>query len=332
MTDTLHRHWMMLQMIPRAPRKITVEDVCSRLANGGYAVTKRTVERDLQKLSATFPLVVDDRNKPYGWQWGKEALSFDLPAMDVPTALTFHFVREYIQPLLPAPVRSHLAPHIETATKTLDGAVSNSLRSWTDKVMVIPQGQMLRAPEVRHDVADTVYAAVLAEKRINIKYRPQHADGATKDYEASPLGLVMRDHVCYVVASLFEYDDILQLAMHRIDHAELNDKPAKIPVGFSLKAYVGEGAFAYPVGDRMTLVAIFDKDAAFHLGETPLSDDQILEPLEGARVRLTATVKDTQQLRWWLMSFGAKVEVKKPVALRNELAATAKALVERYAG
>ncbi len=35
--------------------------------------------------------------------------------------------------------------------------------------------------------------------------------------------------------------------------------------------------------------------------------------------RLTATVDDTAQLRWWLLSFGSKVEVLEPAGRREEM-------------
>ncbi|MDG4551422.1 MAG: WYL domain-containing protein [Candidatus Contendobacter sp.] len=36
--------------------------------------------------------------------------------------------------------------------------------------------------------------------------------------------------------------------------------------------------------------------------------------------RLIATVNDTAQLHWWLLSFGSKVEVLEPDWLREEIA------------
>ena len=115
-----------------------------------------------------------------------------------------------------------------------------------------------------------------------------------------------------------------------MDSAELLDTPVQPPQGFALKDYVAQGAFAYPVGSDIKLVARFEKDAAFHLTETPLSADQKMQDDGDDHVRITATVQDTQQLRWWLLSFGAKVEVQAPKALRVEFAKTAAKLAKHY--
>lgn len=39
--------------------------------------------------------------------------------------------------------------------------------------------------------------------------------------------------------------------------------------------------------------------AAFHLKERKLSEDQVLKETADGRVRLSATVADTAELRWW---------------------------------
>ena len=54
-----------------------------------------------------------------------------------------------------------------------------------------------------------------------------------------------------------------------------------------------------------------------HLKETPLEKNQTLNDLDDGRSRLVATVRDTQQLRWWLLAFGPRVTVTAPLELRE---------------
>ena len=67
-----------------------------------------------------------------------------------------------------------------------------------------------------------------------------------------------------------------------------------------------------------------------HLTESPLSHDQTIESEIDGQVQITATVKKTRQLKWWLLGFGAQVEVVKPKRLRNEFIAIANNMVGRY--
>jgi predicted DNA-binding transcriptional regulator YafY len=103
-----------------------------------------------------------------------------------------------------------------------------------------------------------------------------------------------------------------------------------LPEHFDLDAYLRAGGFEYPEGEPIPLVALFQRGAARHLQETPLSDDQRIVDEDDWRVRLTATVNDTALLRWWLLGFGSGVEVLEPAALRAEMAETVRWMAWRY--
>lgn len=70
--------------------------------------------------------------------------------------------------------------------------------------------------------------------------------------------------------------------------------------------------------------------AAHHLAETPLTADQTRREIDGGRIETKAIVWYTQQLRWWLLAFGAGVEVVAPDGLRDELANELRRAPTRY--
>ena len=43
-----------------------------------------------------------------------------------------------------------------------------------------------------------------------------------------------------------------------------------------------------------------------------------------------AHVRNTGQLRWWLLGFSDQIEILKPVALRNEFAQRTAAMAKKY--
>jgi hypothetical protein len=330
--ETLLRHWKTLQLVPKFPRRASAKQICSQLKAHGFRATERTVQRDLEKLSATFPLSCDNRSKPYGWFWDRDSQLLQIPGMDPATALTFHFVSQYVEPLLPATVRNNLAPHLEAATRVLDSCTDNALPRWPDKIVVIPQGQRLEGPRIDRAIMDTVYDAVLRDRQLHMLYRARSQESQLKEYTVHPLGLVLRNHLCYLVGTLFDYTDVVQLALHRIEKAEVLEQASQRPPGFSLKDYVAEGSFDYPIGERIRLVATFDRATAHHLAESPLSADQQLKPEGDTRVRVSATVRDTQQLRWWLLGFGDQVVVEQPDDLRTAFARIFRNLANHYSG
>ena len=74
--DSGLRLCLVLTMLPRLPSRVTARVVAERLAERGYRVSVRTVERDLQKLRTVFPLDVDDSHKPFEWSWAENATPF----------------------------------------------------------------------------------------------------------------------------------------------------------------------------------------------------------------------------------------------------------------
>jgi predicted DNA-binding transcriptional regulator YafY len=320
----------MLRLIPRYPQKITARDLQHRLAAENFEINKRTIERDLQELSGLFPLTVDDREKPYGWSWQKDAPAFDLPGLSATEALSLKLIERNLQPLLPRSIVDQLSPHFKAASQKLDSQTGRRrLASWPNKIRVLPASQPLLPPATRTEVQQIIHEALLQDRQIAINYL-RRGDRKFAQYVLHPLGIVQRGPVTYLVAKVFDYPDPRLFALHRFQKAEMLDESANVPKNFDLDAYIASGAFGFSDGGTIRLDVVFDDGAAEHLYETPLSSDQTLKPLGDGRTRLAATVADTAQLRWWLLGFGAGVEVKKPVALRREMAAAAKAMAARY--
>lgn len=319
--DTMLRHWTLLRAIPRPPRKADARSLKETLEVEGFEVSKRTVERDLVKLSRIFPLTSDHASTAHGWSWMRDAQVFDIPGMDPESALTLQILQRFATHLLPRSVLRRLEPQLHQSQAVLEELSPRAgPRAWPERVRVLPRTINLHAPEVAPDIVEIVYRALLEGWRIDGDYRPRVAGGSeVKTYEINPLGLVFRDQVAYLVCTMWDYDDILQLALHRFERAELLDQPRNEPEGFDLDAYIDEGHFHIrETGENLSLRVRFNSDAAYHLYETPLSTDQELTTLDDSRVELTATVLDTAQLRWWLLGFGSAVEVVEPEPLRQE--------------
>ncbi|MHB8424578.1 MAG: helix-turn-helix transcriptional regulator [Gammaproteobacteria bacterium] len=319
MPDTLHRQWVMLNCIPAAPRKISTTDLQQTLNAEGFSIDVRSLQRDLITLSGRFPLVCDMRGKPYGWSWRKDARSLQIPGMSPQTALTLKLAHALLEPLLPHPAMKALSGQLETANKVLQDLSNSALREWPQKVRIIPAGLRRLAPRIDNESFYIAQEALLTGRYFKARYSPRDDSGKkTDDYEINPLGIVVRAPVIYLVCTLFDYTDIRQLAIHRLSRGRLLDKRVKKPKDFNLDAYIESQAFDMPSGKNIQLRALFDSGAAFHLHETPLSTDQKIVERSDGRVLLTATVQNTAQLHWWLLGFGAQVEILGPTFLRKE--------------
>jgi len=328
--DTLLRQWTLLRMIPRFPKKVSTQDLINNLSASGFDVGDRKVQRDLNKLAEIFPIESNRRSKPYGWYWPKDAHILDIPSMDLHTARAFWLAREYLQPLLPNNTVQKLQGYFKTATQVL-GQVHTNQRSaaWQEKVRVLHHGPARQPVVVESDIQHEVYDALENNRRLNVTYQPPWHEGS-KVYEINPLGLVFKDGMIYLVCSMWDYPNIRQLAMHRILTAQALDIPLSIPDGFDLDHYIDSGELEYPVGDSIELKAFISENLASRLHERPLSDDQTIIAQDEALL-LTATVQDTNALRWWLLGFGDQVEVLEPAELRSYFADIAANMASAYA-
>lgn len=326
--STLARQWALLRMIPSRPRRRPTSELHQHLLDLGYEVDIRTVQRDLALLAEQFPLTSEAEGRTLHWHWMPNAARLEIPGMSRSTALVFELARQYLQPLLPTSVSAPLQPYFERAASVLR---DSSLADWKERVLHIERGPRLTPPEVDPDVRDAVCQALLSAERFEADYVPRYETTARR-YEINPLGLVLREGAMYLVCALREYDNVLQLALHRMHAPALLHRPARTIPGFDLQRYVNEqSAFGYPRSDRpLRLRALFDEGAAVHLGERQLSTDQSLAKTPDGRYRLTATVPDTAELRWWLLGFGDGVEVVGPKALRREFGEIVRNMASMY--
>jgi len=317
--ETLFRQWVMLSRIPRYPMKISVSELNNILFGEGYTVDKRTVQRDLNKLSIPFPLCNEMEGRTNYWFWTKDAAVIDLPGMEPVAALAFEMAQEYLTPLLPTATLDVLMPYFNRAREVLNEQSSSLLSAWSNKVAVIGRGPKLLNPVISPDIQRTIYHALLNEKCIEASYIPR-GEQKEKSYLIHPLALVSKMGVLYLICTLWNYTGIRQFVLHRFSQATQTEQSVNIPASFSLVTYIEKDKqFSFKVSEQtVQLKALFNAETAKHLAETPLSENQTITKHDENTVLVTAEVFDTHELRWWLQAFGDNVEVLEPINMRNK--------------
>ncbi len=330
MSVTLLRQIRMLSLVPVLPRKTSVATLRMHLVGSGFDIHRRTVERDLLHLSRFFPLACDD-HKPAGWSWSKDARLQQLPSMDPDTALALQMMKRYLQPLLPTPLLQHLQPQFGIAQRLLDEMAGSPQAQWPHRIASIPSGFSLRPPNIDESVQILVNRGVMEGLCLKADYRSLWSD-SFQHFTIHPLGLVFCEGVLYLVATLWDYTDLRQLALHRMQHVVMLDTPVKRPPQFNLQTYIKqEHAFEYPSGKTIRLKLRVDDWLARHLKERQLSTDQKMTLTRDEDVyRVSATVAQTEQLLWWLRSLGDSVEVIRPVGLRRQIQKELCSTLEKY--
>jgi predicted DNA-binding transcriptional regulator YafY len=316
MNESLLRQWEMLKRIPRAPRKVTANEIFASLEAAGMYTSLRTIQRDLHSLSKAFPLIFDE-GKPIGWSWRKDAPPFDLPGMDPHAALTFALVEAHLLKALPTGTTSHLQPWFEQARNVV-ATNSSSVFNWKNKIRFVSKSMIHHPQEIDQGIQSVVYDCLLKGSQINVTYKAISTDAPPKSYPVHPLGLVINEDAIYLLCTIKERTEVSTLMLQRILKAEAIDAPIRIPIDFDIDE-VAAASFQIKLQNApLKLVLKFNRHEAKRLEESPISTDQKISAIDDEWVNVTATVDDTVQMRRWIGSLGPLVIVEKPDSLREK--------------
>ena len=303
----------LLALIPRSPERRSTTEICERLARTGNTLTPRSIQRRLIKLSQTYPVVSDERNKPFGWSIRRDAPP-TIGALSLQEAIALKMGQRYLIETLPVEVVDDLKPYFKRADEKLKE--SKLYYAWMEKVRLISPVQPLLRPPIGRNILAACYDAVLKERQIHITY--EREPGTERSYDVDALAIVLRGPVTYLVIRFSRSLEPSLLALQRIKNAKITELPLVHSEPFDLDAYIRNGAFGFfPEGDETLRVRFYDR-AGVHLLETPFSECQDLKEVAPGEHILTAKTQITQQLKWWLLGFGERIKVEAPASLKRE--------------
>ena len=335
MNDQIIRQHQILRFLPRHPRSVTINRLKDLLLDQGIEVNARTLQRDMNTLSEVFIGIDSIRNpdNSQSWFWSEDAPVLQLSGLTINQALSFYLVKQYLTPLLPSITLDELKPFFDQAESTLDAIHENKIAKWSKKIAVVSPTQPLKPPRNDEAVNKTVRHALLGEKQLDILYR--RGDDTILNYQINPIGLVVRNIITYLIATKVDTSEIRMFSFHRILEATELPDDADIPPSFDIQEYIDEGHLGFNVTgesdiNTFNIKLLFDKSASKHLLETPLSTDQTIEDVDDETTLVRATVRENEQLLWWILSFGDHVTVLEPVELQKKIAEIATRMAENY--
>lgn len=325
--NSLARQWELLKLLPTRTEGKTAKQLAEGLIEAGYEISKRQVERDLLDLQEFFGLECDDDQMPYKWRWSFDRPA-DLPAITLAEALSLVVVEDTLKPLLPLSVQRALQAKFSQARSQLAMmSKKSSTARWAGKVKTVPTTLPLLPPFISEEILEVIQNALLLDEQIEATY--QGMSDKVIELRLHPLAMVTRGSVVYLVATAKEFSDVRLYALHRFKAATRTFEKLKPLKGFSLDKYIADGALQFGEGGEIELTAILSDELARLLSETPISKDQLLKA-KGDQWHLKATVLDSWQLRWWILSHGPGIQVLKPSPLAKEIEKTLKAAVAQY--
>lgn len=306
--DSLETLQISLELLRRIPkgRTVTASELHEQLAEAGFERDMRTIQRQLEVLAEYYDLDRDDTTKPFRYSWKPYAKGLSLPSLSTQESLLLLLAEQHLSALLPAKLMKSMEGFFAQAhTQLGDKNTSQREREWLGKVRVVSTTQPLLPPKINQDVFEQVSNALYGNQWLEVDY--QNAAGKRAKNRVMPLGLAQQGTRLYLVCRFDGYDNERSLALNRIVAARATTLTFERPKEFDLKQYDDDGRFGYGEGERIRLQFRIDKEAGFHLLESPLSADQAVKELAD-EYEIKATVVNSAMLDWWLRGFGDSVK------------------------
>ncbi len=278
------------------------------------------------------------------WKWNESKSALIIPPPNEHACLALLMIEKRLKEELPPPTLDYLQPFFSDARKRIQSlGPGNRFIKWQQKVVNQSPTQILKPTHPDKAVHDAVLRSLYDNCQIRLSYLKQDSD-QYQSYEVSPLGVVMRGPVTYLIACKVagdldeDSDDVRErmFAFHRIRKAELLvERKARAPKGVSFEGFIDRGGADFVIGSLangqiIKLEVEVSGNVASRLKETPLAGNQTLTAINQDLFRLTAEVPITMQLGWWLLAFGPRVEVIKPSDLREWIASEHRNAARRY--
>lgn len=323
---SLSRQWHILKRLPRKGSGVSTRLLNDYLSEVGFTADIRTIQRDLVKLQQIFDIERLDKSKPHGWRW-QAGLADDLPGLDTSDALTLHLIGHRLASLVPDAMTEVIAGRIQKARNTLEK--NKDIGNWLDKVALVNESLDYLPPSISSVNLDTIQQAVIKDFQIQVIYQ-SISDPEPRNLVLHPLAMVMRGVRTYLLArrDIDKKDTVKAYALHRF--IEVKPLTKKTQRGsFNLQQHIASGKMQFGQGEMISLHLKVDKDMFKILQETPLSETQILKASEDGGI-LTAKMRDSWALKWWILSKSEHLEVLKPASYRKKIAQILITAADKY--
>ena len=218
----------------------------------------------------------------------------------------------------------------------LAGALRKIQESMPEEVSVSPEALdacLSMDPGPTYAAEAPIFAEVLSALQtrltVQLRYRSLNS-GRTTDRRVRPYHVFNHRGDWYVAAWDERRASVRDFALHRIQRVTPTTERYEIPGDFDSRTYLAD-AFAMEKGGRPVDVTVrfSPHQARWIRDRTWHSTARVQNTIDGGCV-LKLSVTGLDEVKRWVMQFGAEAEVVKPVGLRRVVEAELRRALERY--
>ena len=320
--DQLARQWKIIQSLISSRHGRSVSSLAAALN-----CHRRTVYRDLEALQeAGFPVYTDRIGSKNYWSLLDTAKhSIPIP-FSLPELMALYFSRGMMKVLKDTMFYNSLESLFEKIKTTLSpeyieylGKVENSL-----EVRSKPYKQYAELKDTINRVSD----AVVQKKAIEIAYYAMSRKKVTRR-KVAPYKMWFFDGTFYLVGKCGLRKDIRVFALDRIKKIEITDEKFEVPEDLNIDDFM-KSSFGVFQGDPIRVRVWFAADIADYIREKIWHETQNIEDQKDGTLIFEAEVAGTEEIKFWILKWGAKAMVLAPESLREEIQYETEAMLKNY--
>lgn len=282
-------------------------------------VDRRTIYRDLMALHEIGVPVWEDKGR----------FGIDRAAYVSTVRLTLN---EAISLFFAARLLAHHSdehnPHVVSVLdKLAAGLPDQTISTHLARVAEVIRTRPLRATYIR--VLETITRAWADRRLVRIRYRS--ASGEVTERVVAPyfLEVSRSEPAAYIIGFDRLREALRTFKIERIEQAELLDECYDIPPEFDPYEYLAR-SWGIIDDERVEICLRFTANVASRVRESVWHHSQRLRDCDDGGCELTMIVGGIREIRSWVLSWGADVEVLAPAELRAEVAAHAEKMAALY--
>jgi proteasome accessory factor B len=279
-------------------------------------VAKRTVQRDIEVLTeAGFPVTSDMRNGTVFWHF-MEGFHAEAPiALTLTEQMALYFSKGLFRPLKGSPIYESLESAIQKIGSQLPAQSFKFLRGLDQGISVSSFG--LKDYSRSKEVIDALTRAVFNKFTVRILHRAPYREKAI-EREVDPYKLWYVNNGLYLVGHDHREDALRTFAVERIQSAKLTNRRFEIPPDFNFEEFQ-KTAFNVIWGEPQEVKIRFSPSQAPYIRERTWHPSQQIETESDGSIILALYVADQDEVKRWLIGFGAEAQVLEPDELANEI-------------
>ncbi|SJZ90966.1 helix-turn-helix transcriptional regulator [Selenihalanaerobacter shriftii] len=179
------------------------------------------------------------------------------------------------------------------------------------------------------EVFNTLSDAIKEEVNVWIKYDPASREGISKR-EVSPYILDFKNGALYLYAHCHLRNQIRMFRVDRILEIKLTNKNFIYPDDFSIEDYLGNAWGVERGKEEIEIKIKFSGQAVRNVREHTYHPTQELEELDDGSILMSVVTCSINEVKQWVLGFGAEAEVIAPKSLREEIAGEVQEMWGRY--